>query len=106
MVNGRVTELKFYLADTDAFVAPLCVIPDIGGAVTDYFCVKNRLQWKEEFEEWLDSPDEDNVFDEEEDDSEDDDYGETHDFTQRFLAEDEEDDTWMELVDADNEVAS
>ena len=64
MVNGRVTELKFYLADTEAFVGPLAVIPNIGGPANSYFRVKNRQDWKEDFEEWLECPDEDYTFEE------------------------------------------
>jgi hypothetical protein len=58
IVDGAVTELKFYLADVEAFVAPLVVIANIGGKPNDYFC-QNRLEWKEDFEDWLETPNED-----------------------------------------------
>jgi hypothetical protein len=54
MVNGVVTELKFYLM-WEAFVEPVVVIPDIGGAANEYFVVKNRDAWKQDFEEWLET---------------------------------------------------
>jgi hypothetical protein len=54
MVNGVVTELKFYLADVEV-VEPVVVIPDIGGAANEYFVVKNRDAWKQDFEEWLET---------------------------------------------------
>jgi hypothetical protein len=61
MVNGVVTELKFYLADVEAFVEPV-VIPDIGGAANEYFVVKNRDAWKQDFEEWLETSNHDSTF--------------------------------------------
>jgi hypothetical protein len=54
--NNRVTKLKFYLADVEAFVAPLVVVPDIGGEPNAYFLCKSRELWRKDFEEWLDSP--------------------------------------------------
>jgi hypothetical protein len=36
-----------------SFVEPVVVIPDIGGAANEYFVVKNRDAWKQDFEEWL-----------------------------------------------------
>jgi hypothetical protein len=54
--QNRVTKLKFYLADVEAFVAPLVVVPDIGGAPNAYFLCKSREMWRKDFEEWLDSP--------------------------------------------------
>ncbi len=47
---------KFYLASTDAFVGPCCVIPDIGGAINAYFQVKRRSEWAKEFIQWLEAP--------------------------------------------------
>ena len=46
---------KFYLASTDAFVGPCCVIPDIGGAKNAYFQVKRRSEWAKEFIQWLEA---------------------------------------------------
>jgi hypothetical protein len=54
--QNRVTKLKYYLADVEAFVAPLVVVPDIGGAPNAYFLCKSRDMWRKDFEEWLDSP--------------------------------------------------
>ena len=74
IVNGAVTDLKFYLADVEAFVAPLTVIPDIGGRPSDYFVVKNREEWREDFEAWLETPNEDSLFTMSDDESDDEDY--------------------------------
>ena len=59
MRNGNVTKLKFYLADVEAFVEPLTVIPDIGGVPNGYFVCKNREQWRQSFIDWLREPPED-----------------------------------------------
>lgn len=72
MEDGAVTQLKFYLADVEAFVAPLTVIPDIGGETNAYFMVRNRTCWREDFESWLETPKNENTFtmsDDEESDS-------------------------------------
>jgi len=74
VANGVVTGLKFYLADVEAFVAPLTVIADVGGRPNEYFVVKNRTQWKEDFVDWLESPDKDVHFTMSDDESTDDDY--------------------------------
>jgi hypothetical protein len=47
---------KFYLANTDAFVAPCCVIPDVGGDANRYFFLKSRSNWVPEFVDWLEAP--------------------------------------------------
>jgi hypothetical protein len=49
-------ERVFYLANTEAFVAPCCVVPDIGGLSNRYFEVKARGLWSKEFAKWLDLP--------------------------------------------------
>ena len=54
--EGDVTGRKFYLASTDAFVGPCCVIPDIGGPTNRYFQVKPRSEWVDEFVVWLKQP--------------------------------------------------
>ena len=53
-VNGYAQKRNFYLADTEAFVDPLCVIPDLGGPSNRYLVVKARNQWAKEFERWVD----------------------------------------------------
>ena len=55
-VDGEVLARKFYLASTDSFVSPCCVIPDIGGAKNAYFQVKPRRDWSKEFVVWLEAP--------------------------------------------------
>jgi hypothetical protein len=68
--NGEVTGRVFYLADTEAFVQPCAVIPDIGGPPNRYFYVKPRDDWRKEFSLWLKAPqkDDETSSEEEEDD--------------------------------------
>jgi hypothetical protein len=49
LTQNAVSHLKFYLADVEAIVRPLAVIPDIGGQSNDYFIVKDRESWTEDF---------------------------------------------------------
>ena len=74
VTNGEVSGLKFYLAEVEAFTAPLTVIPDIGGKPNAYFVVKNRDVWREEFEEWLETPKNANTFTMTDDETSDSDY--------------------------------
>ena len=53
---NNVSHLSFYLADVEAFVKPVAVIPDIGGQRNGYFLLRERASWKEMFEQWLESP--------------------------------------------------
>ena len=69
--DGDVSGRKFYLADTEAFVGPCILIPDIGGPPNAYFQVKNRSAWAAEFVNWLKKPHTEDVMeysDEEKDD--------------------------------------
>jgi hypothetical protein len=52
-VDGNITKRNFYLAETEAFDRPCCVVPDIGGPTNRYFVVKSRNEWKEEFLKWV-----------------------------------------------------
>ncbi len=52
---------QFYLASTEAFVGPCCVIPDIGGDINAYFQVKRQSEWAKEFIRWLEAPHQDDV---------------------------------------------
>ena len=99
--NG-VTRLKFYLAYTDSIVEPLCVVPDIGGGRTDYFVVKNRRKWREEFESWLETDNADCYFDDESDESDDDTVHEIDCRMEKVDAEDEEHDMWLEDIVVDD----
>ena len=54
--DGIIEQRNFYLADTDAFQDPCCVIPDIGGPPNKYFVVKPRNQWAGEFIKWIMQP--------------------------------------------------
>ena len=54
--DGFVSELKFYLADVEAFVDPCIVIPNLGGETNSYFWVQNRCKWAESFANWLRMP--------------------------------------------------
>jgi hypothetical protein len=51
--NGIVTNRTFFLADTEAFCDPCCVIPNLGGQSNHYFVVKPRNQWLNEFLRWV-----------------------------------------------------
>ena len=103
--ENRVTRLKFYLAYTDAFVEPLCVVPDIGGGTTDYFIVKNRRAWKEEFESWLETPDYESYFDDESDESDDDTFQEEDCRMGQIDEEDGGHDEWLQdmAVESDSD---
>jgi hypothetical protein len=46
-----------------SFVEPVVVIPDIGGAANEYFVVKNRDAWKQDFEEWLETSNPTHIYD-------------------------------------------
>ena len=61
--DGEVIGRSFFLSDTDAIVAPCCVVPDIGGQTNAYFQVKNRNQWAKEFIDWLEQPHRDDYMD-------------------------------------------
>jgi len=41
------------LANVEAFVKPLVVIPDIGGQANDYLMLKSRQEWRELFIKYL-----------------------------------------------------
>ena len=43
MTDGQVTKLMFYLANTDAFLMPLAVIPNIGGPANSYLAVTKDI---------------------------------------------------------------
>ncbi len=64
MQGNNVTKLKFYLADVEAFVAPMVVVPDIGGNPYDYLAVKNKTEWCNAFIERLNAPLSDDIIDE------------------------------------------
>ena len=53
---NNVSHLKFCLADVEAFVKPLAVIPDLCGQANDYFVPRERASWAEMFTAWLESP--------------------------------------------------
>ena len=54
--EDEVVGRRFYLANTEAFVGPCCVVPNIGGPKNAYLQVKPRAAWAEEFILWLESP--------------------------------------------------
>ena len=63
--KGNVAKRHFYLADTNAFVDPCCVIPDIGGPKNRYYLIESRENWSNIFSRWLDTPlDDDMVIEE------------------------------------------
>ena len=55
----------------------------------------NRQVWKEGFEEWLECPDSDYIFYDDEDDSEEEAYAETNAAHDTIRTEDREDDDWV-----------
>ena len=57
---------KFYLADVEAIVSTLAVIPDIGGKPNAYFTLKPREKWQKDFESWLEEVHEEQIFSDEE----------------------------------------
>jgi len=54
--DGRVVEGQFYLADVEAFVEPIAVIPDVGGNINSYLQLRRRCYWREDFIKWLKRP--------------------------------------------------
>jgi hypothetical protein len=66
--DGMVSKQTFYLADVEAFLEPLVVIPDQGGEPTVYFMLKSRSEWRKLFSEWLEMPHKYDVIDDEEED--------------------------------------
>ena len=67
--DGDVTGREFFLADTEAFVQPCAIVPDIGGPSNRYFMVKSRDTWHKEFIDWVDWPHNDDLTSDEEDDN-------------------------------------
>jgi len=51
-----VVEGQFYLADVEAFVEPIAVIPDVGGNINSYLQLRRRCYWREDFIKWLKRP--------------------------------------------------
>ena len=66
--DGDVTGREFFLADTEAFVEPCAVVPDIGGPPNRYFMVKSRETWHKEFITWVERTHKDDLTSDEEDD--------------------------------------
>ena len=65
--NDEVTGREFFLADTEAFVKPCAVVPDIGGPPNQYFMVKSRDDWHNEFISWVERSHKDDLTSDEED---------------------------------------
>ena len=59
-------EHKFYLADVEAIVSTLAVIPNIGGKPNVYFTLKLREKWQDDFETWLEEVHEEDIVSDEE----------------------------------------
>ena len=65
--KNRPWKRKFYLADVEAIHKPCVVVPDIGGREgREFFVVRQRADWVDEFKAWLDDPSKDDVIGEEE----------------------------------------
>ena len=56
LTMNNVSHLSFLLADVEAFVKPVAVIPDIGGQPNSYFALQERANWADMFTTWLDTP--------------------------------------------------
>lgn len=54
--DGLATNRNLYLANTEAFDRPCCVIPDYGGPENRYWVVKSRGEWADLFIQWLEKP--------------------------------------------------
>ena len=54
--DGSVESRKYELANVEAFVAPCCVVPDIGGPANRYFMVESRPKWSKMFVKWVEDP--------------------------------------------------
>ena len=53
VVDGNIRQRKFYLADVEAIVSSVCVIPDVGCNKLRYFEVAARKTWPKLFVNWL-----------------------------------------------------
>ena len=54
--DNSVSGLRFYMADVEAIVQAIAVIPDIGGESNAYFMVKERETWRTDFMDFLERP--------------------------------------------------
>ena len=55
--DGTMDKRTFYLADTEAILAPACVVPDVGSDfIARYFLLTPRYEWANIFKTWLDQP--------------------------------------------------
>ncbi len=55
--DGDICACRFWLADVEAIVEPVCVIPDIGNTNrARYFGVLPRKDWANQFKSWLMQP--------------------------------------------------
>jgi hypothetical protein len=55
--EGVVSKRRFYLADVEAFVEPITVVPNVGSSnKCMYFHVLSRKKWSDRFEAWLAEP--------------------------------------------------
>ena len=71
LTHNAVSHMQFYLADVEAIVKAIAVIPDIGGQPNAYFMVKDRETWRTDFIAFLEKPLNlaDEISDSEDDDS-------------------------------------
>lgn len=54
LTGNAVSHLRFILADVEAIVKPIAVVPDIGGPPNAYFYTKDRETWRTDFMAFLD----------------------------------------------------
>lgn len=55
-VSVEPLQRQFYLVDVDSFSAPVCVLPDMGGAADSFLRMQPRSQWLDIYTDWLKSP--------------------------------------------------
>jgi hypothetical protein len=49
-------ERKYFLVDVESFVAPVCMVPDMGGRQDGYFRMLPRSEWLELYKKWIRAP--------------------------------------------------
>ena len=75
IIHECVSKMSYYLADVEAIIGPVIMIPDINGSPNNYLRVKNMEIWGEDFMEWLEEKDEFSKLVESDSDDSDDDVG-------------------------------
>jgi hypothetical protein len=56
IVEDRVVDMTYWLAEVEAFDEPISVIPNLGGPANSYFMLRKRCEWADMFSKWLEKP--------------------------------------------------